>query len=63
MEDTRYMYLTSFLFKVNTKGGSKLTQAYNKVHVFSTVVPYSGTYTCKWFCACKIWHWLVQFSR
>ena len=45
-----------------TKGGSKLTQAYNKVHVYSTVVPYSGTFTCKWLCACKIWWSLVKLA-
>ena len=55
------VYLTSLLFKVYTKGGSKLTQTYNKVHVYSTVVPYSGTFTCKWLC--KIWQSVVVFGR
>ena len=49
--DISHLYL---LFKVYTKGGSKLTQPCNKGHVYSTVVPYSGTCTCKWLCACKI---------
>ena len=33
-----YIYLTFLLFKTYTIGGSKLTQACNKVHVYSTVV-------------------------
>ena len=33
-----HWYLTSLPFKVCKKGGSKLTQAYNKVHVYSTQV-------------------------
>ena len=49
-----HWYLTSLLLKVYAKGCSKLTQAYNKVHAYSTVVPYSGTCTCKWLC---VWHW------
>ena len=58
-----YTLITSLLFQVYRKCGSKLTQAYNKIHVYATVVPYSGTSTCKWLCACKIWWSLVTFSR
>ena len=55
---TDTLYFASLLFKVDTKGCSKISQAYiliNKVHVYSTLVPYSGTCTCKWPCARKIW--------
>ena len=41
----------------------QLTQARNKVHVYSTEVPYSGTCPCKWLCVCKIWRLLVMFGR
>ena len=58
-----HWYLTSFLFELYTIDGSKLTQAYNKVHVYSAVVPYTGTFTCKWFCVCKFWWSLVMLGR
>ena len=56
-----YTLISCVFGKVCTKGGSMLTQAYNKVHVYSTVVPNSGMCTCKWLCVCKIWLWLVMF--
>ena len=45
------------LFKVSTKGCSKLTQAYNKVHdiVYSTVVHVNGSLCAKSVSHCSPW--------
>ena len=59
-----YLTCTSLLFKVYTKGIvpslHKPTTRYNKVPVYCTEVPYSGTCTCKCPCVHKIWGPVVQ---